>query len=389
MREGAQGPVRARVAFVTNFCAHYRVRTFEILAQHYSVAYYFFSAGKEWYWQQQHGTQRGNFRHEYLPGFQIAGTRLTPTLPWKLMAGGYDVYIKCINGRFALPATYLAARLRRRPFILWTGIWMTLKTPLHRAIFPVTRYIYRHSDAVVTYGEHVKRYLVDQGVAAEKIFPARHAVDNGLYSRQVSDEEKATLRQRLNLGPADRVLLYLGRLEIVKGVAYLIRAFHELDRAGVKLVLAGDGSERNSLERLAKELGILNQVRFVGYVEPANAAPYYALAEALVLPSITVPSGKETWGLVVNEAMNQGVPVIATDAVGAAAGGLVQDGVNGFIVPERDSDALASALRRILDDPALRQRMSRNAREIVAGWDNEQMVLGFRNAVEYVLRRRS
>jgi len=78
------------------------------------------------------------------------------------------------------------------------------------------------------------------------------------------------------------------------------------------------------------------------------------------------------------------VPVIATDAVGASAGGLVQDGVNGFVVPERDSVALAQALRRILDDPDLRERFSQNARQIIATWDNERMVLGFREAVEYV-----
>jgi glycosyltransferase involved in cell wall biosynthesis len=78
------------------------------------------------------------------------------------------------------------------------------------------------------------------------------------------------------------------------------------------------------------------------------------------------------------------VPVIATDAVGAAAGGLVQDGVSGFVVPERNSIVLAQTLQRILDDPDLRERFSQNARQIIAAWDNERMVLGFREAVEYV-----
>jgi hypothetical protein len=78
-------------------------------------------------------------------------------------------------------------------------------------------------------------------------------------------------------------------------------------------------------------------VRFAGYVPSRETRPYYALADLFVLPSITTASFKEPWGLVVNEAFNQGVPVIASDAVGAAAGGLVQSGVNGLIVPERDS----------------------------------------------------
>jgi len=86
----------------------------------------------------------------------------------------------------------------------------------------------------------------------------------------------------------------------------------------------------------------------------------------------------------VNEAMNQGVPVIATEAVGAAAGGLVQNGVNGWVVPERDSLALARALRRTLRDPVLRAALSRGARRTIAGWDNERMVQGFRAAIAAV-----
>ncbi|MEM4202796.1 MAG: glycosyltransferase [Candidatus Methanomethylicaceae archaeon] len=74
-------------------------------------------------------------------------------------------------------------------------------------------------------------------------------------------------------------------------------------------------------------------------------------------------------------------------AVSAAADGLVQDGVNGFVVPERDSTALAQALQRILDDADLREHLSRNARQIIADWDNERMVLGFRQAIEYVITK--
>jgi glycosyltransferase involved in cell wall biosynthesis len=113
--------------------------------------------------------------------------------------------------------------------------------------------------------------------------------------------------------------------------------------------------------------------------------PYYALAYVFVLPSITLPAGKELWGLVINEAFNQGVPVIATDAVGAAAGGLLQDGINGFVVPEGNSQALKHALQLILQDTEVRERLSANAKQTISKWDNENMVMGFRRAVEYVL----
>lgn len=80
---------------------------------------------------------------------------------------------------------------------------------------------------------------------------------------------------------------------------------------------------------------------------------------------------------------------MATAAVGAAAGGLVQSGVNGFVVPERDSAALAQALKHILTDAELRVRMSQNARRTIAGWDNDRMVKGFQEAIEYAVKRRS
>ena len=103
-----------------------------------------------------------------------------------------------------------------------------------------------------------------------------------------------------------------------------------------------------------------------------------------MLPSVTVPTGNEPWGLVVNEAFNQGVPVIVTDAVGAASGGLVQDGINGFIVPEKNSNAIAEALRQITDNPGLRNSLGRNAKRIVAEWNYARNVFGYQQAIEYV-----
>jgi len=376
-----------RIAFVTNFCAHYRVRTFETLAKYHDTDFFFSSRGEEWYWQQEHGVRVGNFRYEYLPGIRFTRRmRLVPSLVTRLWRKNYDVYIKCINGRFALPVTYLIAKLRRKPFILWTGIWMTLNTPFHRVVLPLTRWIYRHADAIVVYGEHVKNYLTSLKIAPEKIFIAAHAMDNSMYNRVVPQDQKAALRARLKI-PSDKIVMYLGRLEEVKGLDYLLKAFASLEADNTTLVIVGDGSVRERLIELARELRIAGKTRFAGYASPEEALNYYAIADLFVLPSVTTPQGKETWGLVINEAMNQSVPVVATDAVGAAAGGLVQSSVNGFIVRERDSGALAEAIERVLNDDALRAEMSRNARRIIAGWDNERMVQGFRQAIDYALRQ--
>lgn len=376
-----------RLAFVTNFCPHYRVKTFEMLAAQYDADFFFYSDGGEWYWQRKHGTRTGQFRQSHLSGFTLLGTRITAALPAKLWGGNYEAFVKCIDGRFALAATYLTACLLRRPFILWTGVWSAIDTPFHRLIFPLIRHIYRNADAIVTYGEHVKRYLLNLGVAEEKIFVAPHAVDNEQYSQSVPLAEIEALREELRLAPTDRVVLYLGRLEESKGLAYLLEAFRSVTAPDAVLVVAGDGGERESLLRMSAESDLQGRVRFAGYVLPENTLPYYATAHAFVLPSVCTRREKEPWGLVVNEAMNQGVPVIASDSVGAAAGGLVRDGINGFVVPERDSDALAIAIQKLLDSSELHDAMSRHARRIIADWNNEQMVRGFQQAIEYAVHR--
>lgn len=373
-----------KIAFVTNFCPHYRVKTFEVLAKYHPVDFFFFSEGDEWYWQHKHGVYKGSFHYEYLPGFRLGKIRISFALCKRLLFGNYNVYIKSIEGRFALPITYLIARIKRKPFILWTGIWARIDTTAHNLFFPVTRYIYTKSDAIVTYGEHVKKYLVSEGASSEKIFLANQAIDNTFYSVTISDVEKELLLEKLKISPKEKMILYLGRLEESKGIEFLIKAFASLHQNDIVLVLAGDGTEKTKLKELVNNLDIGKKVRFPGYIQISDAPTYYSAGYVFILPSITTNTFKEPWGLVINEAFNQGLPVITTDAVGAAAGGLVRNSYNGLVVKERDVSGLSQAMQKILDDPQLRDDLGKNAKATIALWDNESMVLGFRQAIDYV-----
>ncbi len=110
---------------------------------------------------------------------------------------------------------------------------------------------------------------------------------------------------------------------------------------------------------------------------PPQLRSLYAAADVLVVPSLATRTFREPWGLVVNEAMNRNLPVIASDAVGAVAGGLVRDGRNGLVVPAGDSRALADALRRLAADAPLRARLGTAGHSDVQAYTHDAWAQGF------------
>ena len=106
-----------------------------------------------------------------------------------------------------------------------------------------------------------------------------------------------------------------------------------------------------------------------------------------MLPSISWQNTKEPWGLVVNEAMNQGCPVIATDSVGAAVGGLVKNNINGIIVPEKSAKYIRNAIEQILNDKNLYEKMRKNSKDNVSEFNFKNWASGFNQAINYSYQR--
>src|SRR6202042_140238 len=164
--------------------------------------------------------------------------------------------------------------------------------------------------------------------------------------------------------PGRAVILFASKMQPHKRAADLMEAYVRLSSDGVAepapyLVFAGDGEERASLERRARELK-WDSIRFIGFRNQSELPALYDLCDVFVLPS-----EHEPWGLVVNEAMNGGKPVIVSDRVGAGPD-LVDDGVNGFVYPTRNIASLADRLRRLIDNPENRAKMGARALEKVA-----------------------
>lgn len=150
----------------------------------------------------------------------------------------------------------------------------------------------------------------------------------------------------------------LGRMDPVKGFHVLLRAVGRLKRDGVpfRLVLGGDGSERQALEQLSEQLGLAGHVDFPGWVTDREG--FFSRIDVFCLPSFS-----ETFGLVVTEAMARGCPTIVSDVEGPLS--IVDDGVTGLVAERGEPDAWAKALRRLIEDPRLAARLASAAKDAV------------------------
>ena len=298
----------------------------------------------------------------------------------RIAGGAYRAVICGVGGRIALPGSYLAARRARVPFVLWATIWAHPRTPAHALSYLPTRWLYRHADAVVTYGPHVSAYVEARRAGAGRVFEATQAVDAAHFGAPVGREQRTSARARAGVErDEDLLALFVGRLEREKGVEVLLEAWSRANLSdGARLAFVGEGPLRAQVERAGRGVVAL------GPAGRAELPALYAAADALVLPSIPTATFREPWGLVCNEAMHQSTPVIASEAVGAAAGGLVRDGRNGFVVPHSDPDALATRLRALAANVDLRRRLGAAAAQDVAGYSFEGWVEGMRRALASV-----
>ena len=293
----------------------------------------------------------------------------------RIAAGKYDAVIKSPNGRLMLPLVYGASRLSQTGFVLWLGMWMHPNSNFHRASKPFMESIYRGSEAIVAYGKHMRDFaLSTSGVVADKIFIAGQAVDGSAFEA-VRPARDGTVPE----------VLFVGQFKEYKGLRYLLDAFDDPSLKRARLRLVGGGPlEDWTRARISDR----DHIELVGYRPQDQLPAELARARCLVLPSVTTALEKEPWGLVVNEAFHAGVPVVATDAVGAAAAGLVIDERNGFVVPERDAAALTRAIRSLVESPELAARMGATGREDVAAFNYDRMASAFLDAVEHAIAGR-
>jgi len=292
-------------------------------------------------------------------------------------SGDYRAVICPTGGRLAPLATWAGARRARVPLILWASLWAHPRSAVHALSYLPLARLYRSADAVVTYGPHVSAYVSAHG--ARNVHVAAQAVDNDFWSApEIAPPQDPGWPEQ-----AQTKFLFVGRPAREKGVRVLTEAWYAagLHAPTAALILAGVGSTppRVPVGGAAGRAG--DGILWMDPVTPGELRKLYAACDVLVLPSIRTRTFREPWGLVANEAMNRGLPVIASDAVGAVAGGLVRDGRNGLVVPAGDPDALAGAIRRLAAEPALRARLGEAGAKDVRAFTYDAWAEGFSRAL--------
>ncbi len=386
--EDRHGPARPRVLLFHNFLTPYRVPLFAELAQRFDLDVWILGDVKSIRdWPSE--LPRDAFRCRVLPHVTIPlGSRynvilLNPTLPWELARHRHDVILCCA---WDTPAVFYAswhARFTRTPFILWSGSTPVEDTLLRRLTKPWVKGLVRRANAWLAYGTRAKEYLASLGADPARTFRAFNTVETDRFAREsrLTEEEKVGLRTRHGL-TAPNIVLYCGNLLDLKGVGDLIEAFglFARERGDTQLLLVGSGGNEAAYRARCVALGIEDRVVFAGFIPAHEVARYYGIADLLVLPSRS-----EIWGLVINEALAAGLPVVASDAAGASAD-LVRDGENGYVVPSRAPESLAKALGRYFSATTDREAMRSAARESIRPFSIAAMAEAFEQAVSTALK---
>jgi len=242
------------------------------------------------------------------------------------------------------------------------------------------RFLFRAVDGVKVPGDGGAAFAGHYGMSSDRTLRVTQSIDVEHYARARRLSAAARGEARRRLGLRGCVFIYVGRLWSGKGLDFLFEAYREVRRqfSDVSLLVVGDGVEESRYREMARASA---DVVFTGFVQPPELPEYYALADVMIFPTLGDPHG-----LVVEEAMAAGLPVICTESAGDIRNRL-PDGRAGYVVPPANPAALAERMLMLVRDSALRTRFGREAALIVSGHNHDRYAADFENFVDTILSR--
>lgn len=362
------------VLFIHNIMAPYRLPIFSELSKHHNLKMFFI--------QRSHGHRRWRvqssdleFNYVVSNGFNIGASYIPINLIYELAINKYDVVIIGESSVEMIPSCLLVVLFKyfRGSKIIvmserfeWSNSFVKVHHTYNTSRLIFNKYLallYNNSHAFVACSKKATEHLEGFGIENKKIFTSAQAVFDiqPTYRTEFKKKNRKYIR-----------ILTVAYLEDRKGLDCLIKAFRTLNNKDTQLVIAGDGAIRSKLEEMAR--GYENII-FTGYVAGIAKRELYESADIFSLPS-----HYETWGLVVNEAMHHGLPVIITDAMGSTD---IVDG-NGIVIPAGNIDALVEALDYLIQNHDVRINMGNKSREIISSINLAAVTEPFMNAIRYV-----
>ena len=312
---------------------------------------------------------------------------VNPGLIRRVLTGPYDaVYVNGHNYFTHLLAIFAARIGGKRVIFRADSYNLGERTVLVRILRQlIYRVIYKSAHVLLYIGEHNRRFFEDFGGRPRQLVFAPFIVDNARLdaARARLLPRREALKKEFGIAADQKVVLFCAKFMAKKRPMMLVDAFLEADLGDDwMLLMAGDGALRRACEARAAERGA-GRIVFTGFLDQNAVSRAYAVADIFVLPS----EYQETWGLVVNEAMNFGCPIIASDRVGCAPD--LVDGKCGLVFPHDSPEGLVAALRRMAEDDGLRSRYGERARAVIAAWSVDEYMAGLRRALGLSSRIRS
>ena len=236
---------------------------------------------------------------------------------------------------------FCAKKLLKKPYIIYSQCSLSLYPSISKKLmFPILE----NADNVIALTMNMKKEL-SQKFNINNI----RVISNGINLNH------SKLDKVKSISNDEKIILSVARLRPEKGVEYLIKAIKIVlqKHAEIKLIIVGDGPEKEYLSRLVNEEGLKRNVHFTGDIPNEKVYEYYAMATIFVLPSLS-----EGFGLVLLEAMATGTPIIATNVCGLSE--IIENGKNGFLVNPKNPNELAKGIIYLLENPKLRKKISKN-----------------------------
>lgn len=334
-------------------------------------------AGRVWQVQIHHQAR-------FLRGIRLPGAArvvhhdypVTPGIFSALRACRPDVVVISGWSTFASQAALVWCRIHRTPYVLLVESHdRGSRTGWRRAVKDaVVPRLVRRASGVLTVGSLSRESMLARGARPDRIGTFANTIDVGSFAQRAAElaDRRSDLRAEFGIEAGDVAVACVARLSPEKGLETLVRAAAAADPL-VTLLVVGGGAERQSLEQLARDLGV--RARFAGDLPWERIIETYVASDIFALLSL-----RETWGVVVNEAAACGLPLVLSDQVGAAPD-LLRDGENGFLVAAGNTVAAAGALSAIAGNSDLRRQFGERSRQIVESWGYEPSVASFVDVV--------